>query len=277
MQHKFIYLLLLIISLVIFFIINIANISKTNINNKTRYYYDYTENTLWNPINHIQLINNDNNIIYLYWTGGYDSTYRLIELMLLNKYIQPIYLLCPQLDSNYTFQRKNKNIEIKTMNKIRQQLYLQFPTKKQYLLPTRYIYSLKLNKQIETDFIYITTKLFNFSRGITQYERLTQYSYFHSQPIEIGLEKCGTGLDKLTSKYRIGQGHNRKVDLINSPKQYYVFKNIRFPISHMTKQDMLLKCQQNKTDNIMKLTWRCWFPVNNNPCKKCDMCKHRII
>ena len=41
-------------------------------------------------------LNLDNRIHYLYWTGGYDSTYRLCEMLIVEKKkVQPIYVTLP--------------------------------------------------------------------------------------------------------------------------------------------------------------------------------------
>ena len=40
---------------------------------------------------------------------------------------------------------------------------------------------------------------------------------------------------------------------------------------------MLTISNKNKYDNILKLTWSCWFPNNDKPCGECDMCTHRVI
>ena len=44
------------------------------------------------------------------WTGGWDSTYRLVELSMRNIHIVPVYILDKE--------RKSKKIEIATMRKI---------------------------------------------------------------------------------------------------------------------------------------------------------------
>ena len=34
---------------------------------------------------------------------------------------------------------------------------------------------------------------------------------------------------------------------------------------------------KNDFIDILKMTWSCWFQKNGKPCKKCEMCKQRII
>ena len=33
----------------------------------------------------------------------------------------------------------------------------------------------------------------------------------------------------------------------------------------------------NNYDDILNLTWSCWYPKNGKPCGNCIMCKERII
>lgn len=291
-QHKIAFTLIIIFCLYIYYDSRKRdNIIKTKeqkylqyiTNNpiKTKEYYDYTENSLWTQTYHKQLLENnimnqDNKVVYLFWTGGFDSTFRLIQLLERGIHVQSIYVMCPNLDSVYGFNRKNVDLEIKTMKNIRNTIYNKFPSYQKYFLPTRYVKSVYQNIDLAKKYIKITY-LKNFTQGISQYERLTQYSYYHPRPIELGLEKCGTGMDRLTKDYRIGNDIHNRVDLSIAPPDYIVLKNLRFPISDLTKQDMVNISKKNKTYFILKMTWTCWFPKNNKPCGKCNMCRHRII
>ena len=59
---------------------------------------------------------------------------------------------------------------------------------------------------------------------------------------------------------------------INHPLGYLVF-----PLYGRTKEDLLKTSKKYKFDHILKITWSCWFPVDGKPCKKCPMCRERII
>lgn len=242
---------------------------------QTKHYYDKTESH-YSSKQH-QTILKEKKVVYLFWTGGFDSTYRLIELVLDKQYIQPIYLMSPNLDSQGQFQRKNRKEEIGAMKHIRHRLYQQFPYSRKYILPTRYVYQIYEDPVIHQHYNDITVKKLKFKRSISQYERITQYSYRHPYPIEVGLEKCGTGLDKISQNYRKGTGYGCQIDYQKAPRNYYIFQHIRFPICHLTKEDMIQKSTQNNTLSILELTWSCWFPKNGKPCGQCDMCQHRIL
>jgi len=233
-------------------------------------------------------------IIYLCWTGGFDSTFRLIQLLIdERRIVQPIYISANIVDgyflSGSLASRKNKQNEIKSMNKIRTLLNKKYPFTKQTLLPTKYINDIKLNKEYltATRNIYfskfgVLSPLLNqqfgyFSRPLNQYGILSMYSQNLEYPIEICVEQCNTGLDLLTKQYRIGIAHNCRL-IENKPNNLRIFDKFRFPIVHLTKQQMLIIAKKNKYDDILKYSWSCWFPLKNGkPCGKCDMCVHRII
>ena len=44
-----------------------------------------------------------------------------------------------------------------------------------------------------------------------------------------------------------------------------------------TKEELLDKSKIYDYDDILKLTWSCWFPKEGKPCAKCPMCKERIL
>ena len=65
-----------------------------------------------------------------------------------------------------------------------------------------------------------------------------------------------------------------------------IFKNLRFPIINMTKEEMLKDSKNKKFDDVLYKTWSCWYPIGwrpdqneklREPCGICPMCKQRII
>lgn len=221
---------------------------------------------------------------YLFWTGGYDSTFRLCQLLLVeNKMVKPVYLAMDNVDSPYTNliqHRKNKYQEIKTMNNIRKYLGEIYPQTKKTLLPTLYIHNIPQNKYINKAAYDIHYNLKKFARPITQYERMARFSFYYPiKSIEVGLEKCGTGLDRATKEFRIGHGENCKLtnNLPNYAKSLGIFKKFRYPMVHMTKKDCYEYAKKYGFDEILKKTWSCWFPsASGKPCNKCQMCKYRF-
>lgn len=227
---------------------------------------------------------NLNDTTSIFWTGGYDSTFRLCQLLIdEKKKVQPIYLNLKYMDSSqYDFisHRRNKHKELQTMKKIRNQLNLMYPYTKELLKPLLIINYIPPNEIADKKALIIHYKLGKFARPYTQYERLARFSLIYPKPIEVGVDKCGTGLDNATRDVRIGKGENCKIkdDLKGYEMALDVFKNIRMPIVHLDKKDMYQIATRNGYATILKLTWSCWFPKSNGEaCGNCEMCKKRYI
>ena len=95
-----------------------------------------------------------NNIIHLFWTGGFDSTFRLCQALIdENKIVQPYYLTGKIDDCrSCKLERKNKEFEINTMKKIIDFLREKYPKKIQNLRDIKYINEIKEDKKTTDDF-----------------------------------------------------------------------------------------------------------------------------
>lgn len=253
---------------------------------------DATENRFYTDIDETVLDINykmipPTNIHYLFWTGGYDSTFRLCQiLILLDRPVQPIYVMCGSTDMSrniinpFSDGRQNIKKEIQTMKNIRKTLLNNFPHLKNKFLPTYYVKSIKKDIRISKAFANLHTKLGYFTRSVNQYERLARFSSDFPYPIEIGLENCNTGLDEATNKFRTGIGAECRIidKLPIKHHDLYIFKNFRFPIAHLTKKEMRLVALKNNFYYLLSMTWSCWYPTKNGqPCGNCEMCRQRII
>jgi hypothetical protein len=152
-----------------------------NTTNKT-YYKPFEINNNINNINNINNLNNLNNIIskninYIFWNGDISSTYLLIDLLLQDKVIQPLYIerytIIKELEkdkleslardniqdvsrlkdskgnyknknnskflTNIASLKKDQEYEIKQIEILRLMILGQYPEFKNNLLPTTYI------------------------------------------------------------------------------------------------------------------------------------------
>lgn len=227
---------------------------------------------------------------HIFWTGGYDSTFRLCQILLqLDRPVQPIYIMCGNVDSEATrlskflgfeISRKNQKQELETMKQIRNIIIKNNPHLANKFLPTHYVISVQKDYNISRAFKRLHTNLGYFTRSISQYERMARYSSKYPYPIEVGLEKCGTGLDEATVKYRIDKGTNCRIrdDIALSDDDLRIFSKFRFPIAHLDKKEMREIALKNNFFYILKMSWSCWYPLENgSSCGKCDMCIKRII
>ena len=217
-----------------------------------------------------------NNIEYVAWTGGFDSTYIICKFVLIDKKIvQPIYINPLNIDDckNCSIKRKSKNKEIKTINNIINSIK-QHKYYSNNLLPLIYIDTIKPNINITNDILY---KYKFFYRKYNQYDALSRLSNQYKIFINIGF----VDVNNYNSKFAIYLKKHLK--LCDNNKNYrIVFKDnplyyLKFPIAFFSKHDLLENSKKFNFDSILYMTWSCWFPKNNKACGKCPMCKERII
>jgi len=222
---------------------------------------------------------NSNNVVYLFWTGGFDSTYRLCELLLIeNKSVQPIYLTynLDNLSYNKMWVRRNRKQERIAMNKIIKLIKEKNPDIKLYnrLRPIIYINRPTLKKEFVQRFNSLV--LFPQKRRIHQYSHLAYEAYNRNKKIEIGV----LGIHNQSNFYKFLKKH---VSPENGFEIYDIddrnpMKNLVFPLFERSKEQLYDTAVKYEFTDILAITWSCWFPTKDgNPCGLCPMCKERII
>lgn len=226
---------------------------------------------------------------HILWTGGYDSTFLLCYYFIVRQEpVQPVYLMCGHMDSNLgIIGRQNQGKELETIKRIRRRLIEKYPEQTGLLYPTIYVTTVKKNNSTTQAFQKLHRINKYFSRDISQYERIARFSLDWPHPLLIGLEKCGTGLDEATSGYRLNEGNWEHCKIApsailptNQKELWSVFNNLRFPICHLTKEDMkrISLDSRNYFYDMLLDSWSCWYPTNTGqPCGQCPMCIARII
>ncbi len=215
---------------------------------------------------------------HLLWTSGWDSTFRLLDLLVVKRHsVQPYYLL----DSS----RRSTYAELRAMTRIREKVFDQYPYTKELLLKTKFfeVSSLQPNERISQ--VYHQTKQ-KIHIG-AQYEWLALFTEEHQIKLEISVEK---GLPKLKNEKPdwaevFIEGHiitdlSPEGELINKLAAtsviYELFKYFEFPIIKMTKLDCGEYATKHNFRNMMELTWFCHFPIDDQPCGSCAACKQTI-
>lgn len=212
--------------------------------------------------------------VTLYWTGGFDSTFRLLQLILIEKKcVNPVYMNFPELDGVY-IRRKNVNFELESMKKIINEIHnLGYGD---LIMPLTVVTKVKLSAEVldATDKLYRAGFL---RRRISQYAHMIQYSLDKNMIIEEGAEKS-----EHSTSNKMVKPFLDKTGLLNLSKvkgtPLYVIRNMKFPIINLTKRDMLNIAKKHKFDYILQWTRSCWYPsITGSPCGTCMMCKDRII
>ena len=211
-------------------------------------------------------------IVYVLWTGGWDSTFRILQLQKEKSeekiIIQPIYVSGDG--------RKSELKEIETINKLTAMIRN---------IGSNELMDLKIIEKSEIPQDEKVTKAYEEIRKIvkigTQYEWLARLAKDYPG-IEIGIEKPNgeysgciqaiemTGkLVKFEDTYIIDKKNSNDVCKL-------VFGNFSFPISDMTEVDMVKRIHDWKCEDIMSEIWFCHKPFKNEPCGYCRPCQQKM-
>ena len=176
----------------------------------------------------------------LLWTGGWDSTFRLLQLLFEEKVmVQPHYLMRSEQSSGK---------EIDTMVKIRRHLSRRHPETRKLLKPL-FINDAK-SIPVYPDIDELHKKLCEKMKVNSQYKELACYCrYMNVKNVELSI----VALEK---------------EIIDSK----LFDCFSFPLLNKTKLEMYEKALNNSWMDNMKKTWFCRRPVKGKACGICGPC-----
>lgn len=192
--------------------------------------------------------------VHLLWTGGWDSTYRLLYLLREGKRVQPHYIRDPgRLSSEY---------ELRAMEAISEQINKNTETLTGVLLPTRVSEksSAVQSKEVQDAYNAIVKKMYIGD----QYMWLADYCQTQGiEGMEIGVEENPIILKAVNSA---GYPYTE------------IFGKFRFPILSTSKLEMKEWAEATGTLAIMELTWFCHRPTaKGEPCGRCHPCEVTIV
>ncbi len=219
-------------------------------------------------------INIENDPVKLLWTGGWDSTFQLLQLLFVYKSkVIPFYLIHED--------RPSTGIEIMTMKRIKSYLFKKFPHTKDLLEPTRFYAMNDLVPNQEISDAY---------HGIKEEKHIgLQYAWLARlcreekiNDMQLSVEKSmfpiknhwDTDLDKMLMETKVNSQSVYIMDpKYKETKEYLLFKYFSFPIIKITKKEMSHISANKGWDAIMQMTWFCHYPTKNKkPCGKCKPC-----
>jgi len=217
-------------------------------------------------------------ITKLLWTGGWDSTFRLLQVLLLNKEIvQPYYI---------KFRvRKSTKKEIAVMNRLREEIYKSYPFTKKLMLDTIYINDHEIQSDSEITSIY--KKLTEENYIGNQYDYIVRFAkQYMLEGLEIGTEGSGN-THNFVKPHVSTENKHIKIDRKKAPEHIYQFyKYFHFPLLNYSKSEMGKIADKNNWSRILDDIWICHKPLFGKiPCGACNPCinaakdeftKHRI-
>ena len=212
-------------------------------------------------------------IVNLLWTGGWDSTFQLLQLLLVHhSCVMPFYLIHPD--------RPSTGVELKTIKAIRAFLFKEYPFTKDLLQPGQYssVSDLAPDPEITSAFQEIIKE----KKMGSQYEGLARFcNQFAFADMQLCIhrdDKAHRVIEGLVSKddqyaydvYRLDPRDRMK-------REYVLFGYFSFPIFNLTKREMAAIAEQRGWTAIMNMTWFCHRPNKNmQPCGRCKPCIYTI-
>lgn len=207
---------------------------------------------------------------HVLWTGGWDSTYRIVELSFEEIEISPIYVIDPQ--------RRSTNLELKAMDKIIHSLQGKEKTKATFLplikIPRD---SIPENSEISEAYQEFAAKT---GLGI-QHDWLARLALQYPM-MDLCIEKVVSGhmpvreaimkngaLIKTDSGYVLDKEKSEK-------NLQLVLGNFTLPIFEKTELDMLADIKAWGYQDVMSLIWFCHSPLNGTPCGVCNPCCTKV-
>lgn len=210
-------------------------------------------------------------IINLLWTGGWDSTFSLLSLTL--KYyrtVQPIYLI----DED----RKSIRAEFLAMKKLRELLSTKYPHTRELIKPARYfaVSEIPANDGISSAYesLKVGTRLGN------QYDwlaRFCDWQNLNELVMSIEFQTIPEIIIRdYIIKYKNGSLESFKLDPMHKETAIYsVFSYYTYPLLKISKPEMKAITEQEGWSPVMAQTWFCHNPTKNlKPCGFCNPCKH---
>jgi hypothetical protein len=208
-------------------------------------------------------------LVRLLWTGGWDSTFRLLDLILVKQSpVQPYYFI--------DTRRRSFGTEILAMNAIKRRLAKAHPDRLDLLRPSifRDVVDIPADDEIAESYRRVCAQT---HIGI-QYEWGARFARAEGlTALELSL--IGRGhmfgiLKPLLHQVRTGDDLSYEIDRAQKGTDLYrLFENYRFPLIMTTKQEMLVKAKQQGIEEFMMMTVFCHTPrPDSRPCGLCIPC-----
>lgn len=257
-------------------------------------YYYIKENYITYE-NNIKSKKTDENIFYIFWNGDCRSTYRLLEMLIIEcKHVKPLYFKA--LNNSL----KKRKFELNIMNIITKKIKKYNPYFNE-LLHSIEIIDDDINdkefnnyyKQIYSE--YKLDKLFKYSinknnNAYNKFYIIGKYSLYYNIYIDICLNSYDNVEKKLINKIKsnlmeISQIrkniNNKKINTLNyqlknniNINNEHPYKYLRFPLFY--KKNFKEICETHNIKNILDLSWECQN-INYKSGKYCGDCSKCLM
>ncbi|MEX1019316.1 MAG: 7-cyano-7-deazaguanine synthase [Litorilinea sp.] len=205
------------------------------------------------------------------WTGGWDSTFRLLQLLLdYGEPVTPYYLI--------DTVRRSTAMELQTMRRIKERLWADYPQTRALIRPAQFaaVEDIAPVPELSAAYQQILTRM---PLG-TQYEWLARFCQ------QRGIEDMELSIERETRPWIAAEPYIQPYtgpggavsyclnsDYADTP-EYVLFARFRYPLFEMTKVKMGEHAQAHGWRYLLELTWFCHRPTwNGTPCGLCEPCR----
>jgi hypothetical protein len=217
---------------------------------------------------------------HVFWTGGYDSTWQILKALLKEgRSVLPIYL-SGTID-NYevnAHKRRSKDFELAAMHAIRSEIMRCWPEAGGRLRKLVVVQEVYLDKEVTCHMSKLKAQDM-VRRRRCQYGTMAQLTCNISTPVDVSIVQgdflwntLHEHLEQIDSEWLLSQA------AVEQKPELAIFRWLRFPLFAYSKESILQEARERGYEQIMHMTWTCWYPRRNGEqCGKCAMCKHRIL
>ena len=194
-----------------------------------------------------------NEVCKVLWTGGWDSTFRVLQLAREGRDIQPYYILAAG--------RTSISYELAARQAIQREISKKYPA-----CDIRDTVFLELRPERTPP---ETVAAFRSVREHADVgDQIMWFSMFDTQldGVELCTEKSRTG-----GHYLVIQGYLQDEPKF-MPAAERLVSHLSFPLLSYTKTDMANEAKEHAEMEIMNMSWFCYTPINGRPCGTCRPC-----
>ena len=185
---------------------------------------------------------------HLLWTGGWDSTFRLLDLVLTERRpVRPCYLI--------DLRRRSTLHELRAMARIRADIARLSPEAGQRIGTTTIVSAGELSRDPDL---------------VARFHALLARSYLGAQYVD--LAQLARQLDETPGRRVVWT-----LDPAHADGDLGLFAGFRFPLLPLTKPEMLAIATREGFARVLEQTWFCHTPTRGGrPCGVCAPCKYTI-
>ena len=209
----------------------------------------------------------------LLWTGGWDSTFRVLDIVhRSNAIVQPWYVVDPI--------RRSAKHEVRTMEDIRARLEAQRPDLASRVLPTVLYPRADIPEMPEVTAHWQAIRArghigrqYDWLSRLARHEGLTR--------LEIGIQGApdsGWAFTLAENARRVETPYGPVLELIDepSPPELELFRPFVFPLVSTVKLEMKAEAERAGFAELLHYTWFCSDPRRDRICGRCHPCRQAL-